>query len=83
MILLQNWRRVLRFGWSVRFIALSGLLSGLELVLPLFSDSIPRGLFAISSVATAIAATVARVVVQPRIERRAKPRKPGASADYD
>jgi len=83
MTLVQNWRRVLRFGWSVRFIALSGLLSGLELVLPLFSDSIPRGLFAVASVLTAIAATIARVVVQPQIERRATPRKPGEAADYD
>ena len=83
MTLVQNWRRVLRFGWSVRFIALSGLLSGLELVLPLFSDSIPRGPFAALSLLAAVSGAIARVVVQPRIERRATPRKPGASADYD
>lgn len=83
MMLLPNWRRVMRYAWSVRFAVLAGLFSGLEIILPLFVDTIPRGPFAILSLVAAVAGAVARVVPQPLIERRKHPRKPGEAADYD
>ncbi len=66
MTLHENWRHLLRKSWSVRWIALAGLLSGIEVVLPIFSDSMPRNLFAVLSMAATVSAVVARVMVQPK-----------------
>ena len=43
---------------------LAGVLSGLEVILPFFSDEIPRNLFAVLSFVAVSAAFVARLVVQ-------------------
>lgn len=85
MSLLPEWRWLLRRAWSIRLVVLAGLLSGCEVVLPLFVDTLPRNLFAVLSMLAAIGAGVARVMAQPKMERRSKPRaRPdGARADYD
>ena len=83
MILLPEWKRLIRKAWSIRLVALAGLLSGCEVVLPLFVDAVPRNVFAALSVLAAVGAGVARVVAQPKMERRSAPRKPGSQADYD
>lgn len=70
MSLIENWRRVVRYSWSIRLILLSGLFTGLEIILPLYVERIPRGIFAGLSVLVAVAATVLRLVAQPVIERR-------------
>jgi len=62
--LVENWREILRKAWSIRFIILAGVLSGVEVVLPFFSDSIPRGPFAVMSFAAVAAAFVARITAQ-------------------
>lgn len=67
MMLYNNWREILRRSWSLRFIILAGLLSGCEIVLPLFADQIPRNLFAVLSFAAVAAAFVARLVAQKGI----------------
>lgn len=74
MTLLPDWKRLLRKTWSIRLVILSAILSGFELILPLFVDTIPRNLFAALSMCSAIAAGIARVVAQPKMERRSKPR---------
>jgi len=61
-----QWRLVLRKSWSVRWLALAGLLSGAEVILPLFVDSMPRHMFAILSMAATAGAIWARVLVQPK-----------------
>lgn len=63
----QNWRDVLRYAWSVRFIALAALLSGIEVALPLFSYSFPRGVFAALSLVTTAAAFIARLIAQKTV----------------
>lgn len=85
MQLLPDWRRVARKAWSIRLVVLAGLLSGCEVVLPLFVDSLPRNIFAGLSLLAAIGSAVARVVDQPKMERRGKPRAKcdPARADYD
>ncbi len=85
MNLLPEWKWLLRKTWSIRLVILSAVLSGIELILPLFVDTIPRNLFAALSMCAAIAAGIARVVAQPKMERRSKPRGKfdGARADYD
>lgn len=62
--LYPNWKEIARRAWSIRFLVLAGVLSGLEVILPFFSDEIPRNLFAILSFVAVTAAFVARLVVQ-------------------
>lgn len=85
MNLLPEWKWLIRKTWSIRLVILSALLSGFEVILPLFVDTIPRNLFAALSMCSAIAAGIARVVAQPKMERRSKPRaRPDAArSDYD
>jgi hypothetical protein len=62
--LIEDWRRVLKKAWSVRWMIVAGLLSGVEIVLPLFSDSFPRHIFAAMSFFAVFAALVSRFVAQ-------------------
>lgn len=62
--LYQNWRQIVRKAWSIRFIILAGLLSGCEVILPLFSEAIPARLFASLSFVAVAAAFIARIVAQ-------------------
>lgn len=64
MQLYPNWKEIVRRSWSLRFIILAGILSGLEVALPLFSDEIPRNIFAALSFVAVSAAFVARLVAQ-------------------
>ena len=64
MKLVFNWRDVLKKAWSMRLMFVAALLSGAEIVLPLFSESIPRGLFAVGSFFTVSAAFAARIIAQ-------------------
>lgn len=84
MNLTSDWRRTLRFAWSLRLAVLAGIFSAAEVILPLFMDTMPRGIFAGLSMAAAIGGAVARVVAQPRMERRSKPRQrhDGAREEY-
>jgi hypothetical protein len=63
----ENWREILKKAWSLRLMALAAVLSGVEVALPLFQDAIPRGLFALLSVAAVAGAFVARLVAQKDI----------------
>lgn len=64
MTLHQDWKLILRKAWSFRLAALAGVLSALEVLLPLYVDSLPRGLFAGLSVVVITGALIARVVAQ-------------------
>lgn len=64
MMLAPNWKRILKKAWSIRLMILAGLLSGAEVILPLFSDAIPRNVFAGLSMVVIMGAFVARLVVQ-------------------
>lgn len=64
MTLHNDWRAILRRAWSMRLAALAGVLSGVEAVLPFFSEAIPRGLFAVLALLASTGAMVARVVAQ-------------------
>ena len=67
MHLYPNWKEIARRSWSLRFIILAGILSGLEVILPFFSEDIPRNLFAALSFVAVSAAFVARLVAQKGI----------------
>lgn len=69
MKLLPNWRRVLTRAWSVRFMALAGVLSGGEVAMPYLEGVLPieRGTFAALSGLLSAAALVARVFAQKEL----------------
>jgi hypothetical protein len=65
--LASNWREILQKAWSVRFIAIAALLSGIEAALPFFSRSFPPGVFAGLSFLSVASAFVARLVAQKNL----------------
>lgn len=69
MRLVPNWRRVLRYSWSIRLFILAGVLSGAEVALPLLQDILPidRGVFAGLSGLTVCAAGIARLIAQQSV----------------
>lgn len=68
MTLYENWRQIVRKAWSIRFIVVAGVLSGCEVILPMFSESFPPKLFAVLSFIAVSAAFVSRIVAQKDIE---------------
>lgn len=62
--LIDEWREVLKKAWSIRFIIITAILNGAEVVLPLFSDSFPRGIFSILSFFSVSGAFLARILAQ-------------------
>ncbi len=67
MKLLADWREILRKAWSIRLMIVAGLLSGVEVALPLFADALPRGIFAALSALIVMAALVARLLAQKNL----------------
>lgn len=67
--LIDNWRFLATRLWSIRLGMLAALLSGIEVVLPLFESAMPRGMFAISSFFVTVGAVVSRLVAQPSIHK--------------
>ena len=67
MILVPNWKTIVRKAWGVRLIILAGLLSGVEAAMPFIDDQMPRGVFAVASLLVTGAAFVARILAQKGI----------------
>lgn len=66
-MIIPNWRAVLRKAWSLRLMELAATLSGIEAMLPIFADHIPRGLFAGLSFIAVAGAYAARFVAQKEV----------------
>ena len=64
LTLRPDWSEVLRRAWSIRFMILAALLSGLEVAVPILFVDMPRGPFAALSFISVAAAFVARLVAQ-------------------
>lgn len=64
MTLKPDWKEILKKAWSIRFMVLAGVLSGIEIILPMFADRFPRNLFASLSFIFVAAAFVSRIIVQ-------------------
>lgn len=60
----SDWRKIAKKAWSMRLLYLAGILSAVEVVLPLFTDVVPRGVFVGLSLVVIPAAMVARVTAQ-------------------
>lgn len=65
--LLPDWHAVLTRAWSSRLLIVAVVLSGVEVVLPLFAADIPRGVFAVASFLVSAGALWARLVYQPTL----------------
>ena len=75
MNLRADWKEIIKYAWSMRFIAMAGAYSAMEAVLPQFVDTMPRGVFAGLSLLATIGGAIARVVAQPQMDAKvsAKP----------
>lgn len=62
--LVDDWKRVLRKAWSVKFNILTILLGAAEAILPMLETGMPRGVFAGLSALTAGLSLTARVLSQ-------------------
>ena len=62
--LYDNWKEIIRKAWSIRFIVMAGILSGCEVILPLYHEDIPKNLFASLCLFFVTAAFIARIVAQ-------------------
>lgn len=63
--LVKDAGKVARFSWSFRLSLVAATLSGVEMALPLFSDTMPRHVFLIASMLVAVGSAAARLIAQP------------------
>lgn len=66
--LAENWKAILTQAWSVRFITIAGMLSGMEVIMQSLSDAYPDGSLAVASAVTSTLALVARLIAQAGVE---------------
>ena len=71
-MIIRNWRTVLKKAWSVRFMALAAVLTGVEAVLPFFTPLEPSLWFAVATFVVVCAALVARLMAQPKMHEGEK-----------
>lgn len=67
MKIIDEWELVLKKAWSARLMIVAAILSGAEVIVPLFSDALPRGVFAVLSMVTVSGAFIARFVAQENL----------------
>lgn len=68
MMLIPDWKKVLKKAWSVRLMALASVLSGCEAILPYASEMLPRGSFAGLSFLIVTGALLSRFLAQKELQ---------------
>jgi hypothetical protein len=70
-MIIHNWRDVLRSAWSVRLMAVAGILTGIEAALPLLDGyvDVPRRTFAAVTFAVVCGAFIARFFAQKGLSK--------------
>lgn len=71
MTLINDWKEIIRKAWSIRLILLAGMFSGLEVIIPYVPElfpQLPRGLFALLSLAATGGAFVTRILAQKNMK---------------
>lgn len=61
-----NYKEILKYSWSIKWNIASGIFAGLEIIVPLFVDSMPRALFAVVSFVCVCCSTWFRLLAQPK-----------------
>jgi len=69
LCLLDDWRRIARRAWSIRLSIVAALFTAAEVVVPLFGDVLPRGVFVLLAFSASIGAAIARLVAQPEMHQ--------------
>ena len=67
--LLPDWQNILRRAWSIRFSILATVFTTVEVLVPVFGEALPRGMFVLLALAASIGATVSRLLAQPGMHR--------------
>ena len=68
MKLLDDWKRIAAKAWSIKFMALSVLLTALEVMVGLTKpDGVPTVLFAVLAGIVGLGAMIARVLAQKEV----------------
>ena len=69
LCLLDDWRRVARRACSFLFSLVAAVFTAAEVIVPLFSDVLPRGLFVLLAFSASIGAAIERLVAQPEMRQ--------------
>ena len=69
LCLLDDWRKIARRAWSIRLSIVAAIFTAAEVVVPLFGDVLPRGLFVLLAFSASIGAAIARLVAQPEMHQ--------------
>lgn len=66
MKLNPDWKRILKKAWSIRFLVLAGVFSGIETAMPLLQAvlPVPAGIFAVLSGLSVAGAFIFRLIAQ-------------------
>lgn len=69
----ENWAKILQRAWSIRFMGIAAILSGLEAGLPFaqhlgYAERMPGGVFALLTIFVVAAAFIARLVAQNNLQ---------------
>lgn len=64
MKLYDNWREILRKAWTIKFGVLATMFALMQVIVPIYVDSLPRNLFAILTGVSTLGVIVARLVWQ-------------------
>lgn len=62
--LIDDWKSIALKAWSMRWMYGATVLGAVEVVLPLFQDKFPRGVFAVLSVFALLLGILSRVIQQ-------------------
>ena len=65
--LLDDWSKIARRAWSIRLSIVAAIFTAAEVVVPLFGDVLPRGVFVLLAFSASIGAAIARLVAQPEM----------------
>ena len=68
----KDWKQILTKAWSVRLMIIAGIFSGCEVIIPLFQESLPQGLFAVLSFLSVSGGFVMRLVAQQNMSEEIK-----------
>ena len=63
--LLDDWRKIARRAWSIRFSLLAAFFTAAEVVAPILGEQLPRGLFVLLAFVASVGATLTRLMAQP------------------
>lgn len=69
MLLHDNWKAILRHAWTVRLLVIAGVLSGLEVALPVVADYLPFPPYVVAVLLfiVVVAAFIARFIAQKEL----------------